>query len=220
MRGGEKCLQAMCQVFPQADIFTLVYYPENFSGEFENHRIITSFIQKLPGNARTFRRWLSFFPKAMESFDLSGYDLVLSFSHCVAKGVKVPSGIPHICYCHTPMRYAWDMRDDYIYGMNPLKRKAVSMLLDHLQKWDRSVSSRVDHFITNSQHVRHRIGGRECHRCVRPGNSDDAVEGPAHATRPRQGCRAVRQELARRPVKKRAARRPLSTSDAVPGDRE
>jgi glycosyltransferase involved in cell wall biosynthesis len=161
MRGGEKCLKAMCQVYPQADIFTVVYYPENFSGQFEKHRVHTSFIQKLPGNARTFRRWLPLFPKAVESFDLTGYEGVLSFSHCVAKGVKVPSGIPHICYCHTPMRYAWDMRDDYISGMNPLKRKAVSLLLDRLQKWDRSVSSRVDRFITNSQHVRQRI--KDCY---------------------------------------------------------
>lgn len=157
MRGGERCLQAMCEIFSEADIFTLVYTPENFNGEFANHRVHPSFIQKLPGNARTFRRWLCLFPKAIQSFDLSGYDLVLSFSHCVAKGAKVPSGIPHICYCHTPMRYAWDMRQSYLAGMNPLKRRAVSLILDRLQKWDRSTINRVDYFIANSQHVRQRI---------------------------------------------------------------
>ncbi|MCD6174188.1 MAG: glycosyltransferase [Planctomycetes bacterium] len=157
MRGGEKCLLAMCEVYPNADIYTLVHYPENFSGEFEKHRITTSFIQKLPGNGRTFRHWLPLFPKAVESFDLSGYDLVLSFSHCVAKGVKVPAGVPHICYCHTPMRYAWDMRQSYLSGMNPLKKRVVSLLLDSLKKWDRSTASRVDHFIANSRYVQQRI---------------------------------------------------------------
>ncbi len=157
MRGGEKCLQAMCGVYPDADIFTLVHYPENFSGQFDKHTVHTSFIQKMPGNGRTFRRWLPLFPKAIESFDLTGYDLVLSFSHCVAKGAIVPEHIPHICYCHTPMRYAWDMRLSYLAKMNPLKKRAVSLLLDRLQKWDRSTADRVSHFIANSQHVRQRI---------------------------------------------------------------
>jgi len=157
MRGGEKCLQALCEVYPDADIFTLVYVPENFGGQFAKHTVYTSFIQKLPGNGRTFRRWLGLFSKAVESFDLSGYDGVISFSHCVAKGVKVPDGVPHICYCHTPMRYAWDMRQAYLAGMTPLKKRAVSLLLDRLKKWDRSTANRVDHFIANSQHVRQRI---------------------------------------------------------------
>ncbi|MEN8126927.1 MAG: glycosyltransferase [Planctomycetota bacterium] len=157
MRGGERCLKAIGEVYPDADIYTLVYYPKNFNGEFEKHRVHTSFIQKLPGNARTFRRYLPLFPKAIESFDLSGYDLVLSFSHCVAKGVKVPPNTPHICYCHTPMRYAWNMRQSYLAGMNPLKRKAVSLLLERLKKWDRSTADRVSYFIANSQYVRRRI---------------------------------------------------------------
>ncbi|MHC5089164.1 MAG: glycosyltransferase [Planctomycetota bacterium] len=157
MRGGEKCLQVMCEVFPQADIFTLVNYSENFKGEFENHRITTSFIQKLPGHVRTFRRYLPLFPKAIESFDLSGYDLVLSFSHCVAKGVRVPAGVPHICYCHTPMRYAWDMRQAYLIGMNPLKRPVAKWLLNRLKKWDAATTDRVDHFVANSRHVQKRI---------------------------------------------------------------
>jgi glycosyltransferase involved in cell wall biosynthesis len=157
MRGGEKCLEAMCEVLPDADISTLIYYPENFDGEFKDYRIITSLIQKLPGNAMTFRHYLPLFPKAIESFDLSGYDLVLSFSHCVAKGVRVPAGVPHICYCHTPMRYAWDMRQAYLIGMNPLKRPVAKWLLNRLKKWDAATTDRVDHFVANSRHVQKRI---------------------------------------------------------------
>ena len=157
MRGGEKCLQAVCDPYPHADIFTLVYYPENFNGEFSKHSVHTSFIQTLPGDARSFRRWLSLFPRAIESFDLSGYDLVLSFSHCVAKGVKVPAGVPHICYCHTPVRYAWNMRQHYLQSMHRIKRPIASILLNRLKRWDIQTSGRVGHFIANSHHVRQRI---------------------------------------------------------------
>ena len=157
MRGGEKCLKVMCETYPNANIFTLVHYPENFNGEFAGHRINASFVQKLPGNDKTFRRYLPLFPKAIESFDLSGYDVVLSFSHCVAKGVKVPYGIPHICYCHTPMRYAWDMRQQYFGRFGFLKRKVIESVLDRLQQWDAKTADRVDHFIANSDNVQRRI---------------------------------------------------------------
>ena len=157
MRGGEKCLQAFCQMYPHADIFTLVYYPENFDVEFEGHRITTSFIQKLPGNRHTFRKYLPLFPKAVESFDLSRYDLVVSFSHCVAKSVIVPDQIPHICYCHTPVRYAWHMRQAYLHGMNIVKKAFISHSLNRLQRWDRATADRVNHFIANSQNVQQRI---------------------------------------------------------------
>ena len=129
MRGGEKCLQAVCEVYPDADVFTLVYYPENFNGEFSKHTVRTSFLQKLPGNDKAFRRYLLLFPKAIESFDFDSYDLVVSFSHCVAKGAIVPKHIPHICYCHTPARYAWDMRESYLTGMNPFKKADRTVVL-------------------------------------------------------------------------------------------
>ena len=157
MRGGERCLEAMCEVYPQADIFTLVYYPENFNGEFSNHKITTSFIQRLPGNDKTFRRYLPFFPNAIESFDFTGYDLVLSFSSCVAKSVILPSGTPHICYCHSPVRYAWDMRADYVASMPKLKRLLTNFILDRLQKWDLKTSNRPTSYIANSKFIRERI---------------------------------------------------------------
>src|SRR3989338_999192 len=88
MRGGERCIEAMCRIYPQADIYTLVHYPGTVSAAIESHKITTSYIQKLPGNAKTFRRYLPFFHNAVSKFDLSGYGLALSFSHCVAKNVK------------------------------------------------------------------------------------------------------------------------------------
>lgn len=157
MRGGEKCLHAMCEIIPHVDIFSLVYYPNNFNAEFVNHHTVTSFIQILPGNDKTFRRYLPLFPKAIESFDFSNYDLVLSFSHCVAKGVRVPNGIPHICYCHTPVRYAWDMRAQYLASLSSLKKGIAEWLLNRLQKWDVKSANRVGYFIANSHHVQQRI---------------------------------------------------------------
>jgi len=157
MRGGEKCLKAICELYPEANIFTLAYYPEKFNGEFENHTIHTSFIQRLPGNGHNFRRYLPLFPKAIESFNFGSYDLVVSFSHCVAKGAIVPEHIPHICYCHTPARYAWHMRETYLAGMNPLKRSVFSFALNQLKKWDIATANRVNYFIANSQHVQQRI---------------------------------------------------------------
>ena len=157
MRGGERCLEAMCEVFSQADIYTLVYYPENFNGEFDSHKVSTSFIQKLPGNDKNFRRYLPLFPKAIERFDFSGYDFVLSFSHCVAKSIIVPKEIPHVCYCHSPVRYAWDMRDDYISSLPRSKRLLANITLDWLKKWDLKTSTRPDHYIANSKFIRDRI---------------------------------------------------------------
>lgn len=157
MRGGERCLEAVCELYPNADIFTLVYFPGSVSRTIESHKIHTSYIQRLPGNIRKFRRYLPLFPKAIERFDFKGYDYVISFSHCVAKGVKVPEKTPHICYCHTPMRYAWNMRNEYLNSGGYLKRKAAGFTLDYLQNWDRKGSTRVTHFIANSKNVQRRI---------------------------------------------------------------
>lgn len=157
MRGGERCLDAACELYPGADIFTLVHFPGSVSETIESHKIITSYIQRLPGNIRKFRRYLPLFPHAIQKFDLSGYDCILSFSHCVAKGVKVPEGVPHICYCHTPMRYAWHMRDEYLNEFNGPKRWGAEILLNYLKNWDRKTTSRVTHFIANSKNVQNRI---------------------------------------------------------------
>ena len=157
MRGGERCLEALCEIYPDADIFTLVHFPGLVSKTIESHRIHTSYIQKLPGRIENFRRYLPLFPHAMERFDLSGYDCILSFSHCVAKDVKPPPGAPHICYCYTPVRYAWHMRSAYLAGFRQPKRLLAECLMNYLRHCDRKVSSRVTHFIAISKHVQGRI---------------------------------------------------------------
>jgi glycosyltransferase involved in cell wall biosynthesis len=157
MRGGERCLEATCELYPDADIFTLVYIPGSVSKVIESHRIITSYIQDLPGKIEKFRRYLPLFPHAIRRFDLSNYDCILSFSHCVAKGVKVPKGIPHICYCFTPMRYAWHMRSEYISNFGYPKKWGAEFLLNYLKNWDRRISFGVTHFISISENVRNRI---------------------------------------------------------------
>lgn len=170
MRGGERCLLAVCDLFPRADIFTLFYFPDRFTGQFADHQIHTSFLQKLPVGPRSYRALLPLFGRAVESFDFHGYDLVLSFSHCVAKGVIVPPAVPHVCYCHTPARYAWDQKDTYLEGMGFFKKKIASYLLGRLKTWDQKTSNRVDYFIANSRNTRSKIRsfyGRDC-RVIHP----------------------------------------------------
>jgi hypothetical protein len=113
MRGGEKVLEVLCELFPSADLFTLFHFRGSVSPLIERHHIETSFLQRLPFAERHYRRFLPLFPRAIESFRIDGYDLVVSSSHCVAKSVKVPVDVPHVCYCHSPMRYAWDQFDAY-----------------------------------------------------------------------------------------------------------
>jgi len=158
MRGGENCLEAFCQMFPGADIYTLIHIPGSVSQEIEKHKIYTSFIQRMPGARRRYRWHLPMMPRAIESFELKGYDLVLSSSHCVAKGVR-PNGTPHLCYCHTPMRYAWDMYGHYFnrerYSWPTLF--AIEKIMPGLRRWDVSTVSRVDRFVANSLNVAERI---------------------------------------------------------------
>src|SRR5215475_16175717 len=113
MRGGERCLEVFCELFPDAPLYTLLHVPGSVSAVIERRRIVTSFVQRLPTAATGYRRYLPLFPAAVRSFDLREYDLVLSLSHCVAKAVRVRPGALHLCYCFTPMRYVWDLEDAY-----------------------------------------------------------------------------------------------------------
>src|SRR5262245_41766559 len=113
MRGGEKCLEILCELFPTATLFTLLHTPGSVSATIEGLPIRTSFVQRLPLAASKYRHYLPLFPRAAERFDLRDFDLVLSSSHCVAKGVVPRPGALHICYCHTPMRYVWDLFEEY-----------------------------------------------------------------------------------------------------------
>jgi len=123
MRGGEKCLEVMAEMFPQADLFTLLHLPGRVSPVLENRTIHTSFVQNLPSAEKIYRWALPFFPRAIESFDLSGFDLVFSSSHCVAKSAIPAPGALSVCYCHTPMRFGgWCTTADlsfHAYGLNP-----------------------------------------------------------------------------------------------------
>lgn len=159
MRGGEKVLEVMCELFPQADVFTLVHNPGSVSDIIERRHIRTSFIDRLPFKANRYRHFLPLFPRAIESFDFSGYDLILSSSHAVAKGARPAPGSLHVCYCHTPMRYVWEMYDEYFgpgrAGM--LTRGAMRFVAPRLRAWDVRSASRVNAFIANSHNVAGRI---------------------------------------------------------------
>ncbi len=162
MRGGERVLEVFCELFPEADLFTLLHVPGTVSPTIERMRIHTSFVQKLPLVARMYRRYLPIFPKAIESFDLSEYGFVLSCSSCVAKGVRPRAGIAHVCYCNTPMRYVWDMFEDYFGPMahlagGRLTHWAAARMAVRLRAWDVRTCDRVTHFIANSRHVADRI---------------------------------------------------------------
>ncbi|WP_457564935.1 glycosyltransferase, partial [Caminibacter sp.] len=157
--GAEKVLKAILELFPDADIFTLVDFlnhrdrKEILNGKFAK----TTFIQKLPFAKKSFRNYLPLFPKAIESLDLRGYDLIISSSWAVAKGVKKSSLQTHICYCHTPIRYAWDLYDEYTSNLKQPKKFLVEQTLKYIREWDIKTVNRVDYFLSNSNFVKERI---------------------------------------------------------------
>jgi glycosyltransferase involved in cell wall biosynthesis len=159
MRGGERCLEVLCELFPTADIFTLLHVQGSVSKTIEQRRIRTSVIQTLPFAATRYRYYLPLFPWAIEQFKLDGYDLILSSSHCVAKGVKTSPQALHIAYVHTPMRYIWDMQDAYVASsrLGPASALMLRTIAGRLRRWDIAVNARVDHFVANSFHVADRI---------------------------------------------------------------
>ena len=121
MRGGEKVLDALCEICPEAQIFTLLHVPGSVSGRIAGRPLQTSFVQHLPRAPRWYRNFLPLFPAAVESFDLDDFDLVISSSHCAVKSVVAAGRARHLCYCHSPMRYAWDQFDAY-FGPDRLGR--------------------------------------------------------------------------------------------------
>lgn len=157
--GAEKVLKAILDIYPQADIFSLV----DFLNDKDRKSILcgrfakTSFIQNLPFSKKHFRNYLPLFPKAIESFDLSSYDLIISSSWAVAKGIKKSKTQIHVCYCHTPIRYAWDLYDEYTRDLKQPKKFIVEQTLKYVRKWDIQSLNRVDYFIANSNFVKNRI---------------------------------------------------------------
>jgi glycosyltransferase involved in cell wall biosynthesis len=156
-RGGEKVVEALCELFPQAELFTHVYDQSSFEAPIRNHSVNTTFIQKLPKANKLYQSYLPLMPLALEQLDLRGYDLVISSESGPAKGVITDPGTCHICYCHSPMRYVWDMYHDYLERTFPVKRLFMRPLVHYLRMWDYASAGRVDHFVSNSNFVAGRI---------------------------------------------------------------
>jgi glycosyltransferase involved in cell wall biosynthesis len=171
MRGGEKCLEVLCRRFPDARLFTLLHVRGTTSETIERMRITTSFLQRFPGVGRYYRYLLPLMPAAVgrlkipHDVDPNNVDLVVSFSHAVAKSVCPPPGVPHVCYCFTPMRYAWHRRDDYFHASDRFGSAAAAaargVVLDKIRRWDRATSTRVTHFVAISRTIARRID--ECY---------------------------------------------------------
>lgn len=159
MRGGEKCLEVLCELAPEAPIYTLVAFPEKVSPTIRAHPIRSSFLQRFPAVEKRYRHYLPFFPRAIESLDLADFDLVLSSSHAVAKGARPADGALHISYVHTPMRYVWDMFDQYFnrQTVGSAQLALIRLIAARLRRWDVRTSTRVHHFIANSAYVAERI---------------------------------------------------------------
>jgi glycosyltransferase involved in cell wall biosynthesis len=155
--GGERVVQALAEMFPQADLFCLVAQPTTITPRLRTHRLTTSFLQRIPGSRRWYRQLLPLHPLAIEQFDLSKYDLILSSESGAAKGVLSSSEACHICYCHSPMRYLWDLYPLYRDSMRPLARLGFALTAHYLRMWDLASASRVDHFVANSYNVATRV---------------------------------------------------------------
>jgi glycosyltransferase involved in cell wall biosynthesis len=191
MRGGEKVLEVLCERYPDADLFTLLHVRGSVSPPIERLRIHTSALQRLPGVSHYYRECLPLFPRLIERFDLSGFDLVLSTSHCVAKSARAAPNAVHICYCLTPMRYAWDQFDAY-FGPDRLGRPAsaaMRVVMKRMARWDQRTAVRANRYVAISHYVAGRIRryyNREATVVYPPVDTDffrpdSAVGGPSAA---------------------------------------
>jgi glycosyltransferase involved in cell wall biosynthesis len=160
MRGGENVLEVLCERYPEAELFTLVHVPGSVSPTIERLPTHTSFIQRLPLVRRYYRHYLPLFPIAIEQFSFDSFDIVVSISHCCAKSIVRPGRTRHLCYCLTPMRYAWDQFDAY-FGrerVGPIVSAAMRPVMARLARWDRDTADRVDRYVAISHYVAGRIG--------------------------------------------------------------
>jgi glycosyltransferase involved in cell wall biosynthesis len=155
--GGEKVVEALAEVLPQADLFSLVSDGDVLAPILQSKKMHTSFLQQVPGARRFHRHFLFLQPLALEQFDLSGYDLVISSDSGPAKGVLTSSKTCHVCYCHSPMRYIWDMYPAYRRGMNPIIGAIFALVAHYMRVWDCTSARRVDYFVANSHFIASRI---------------------------------------------------------------
>ena len=186
LRGAERVFAAICDAWPDADVFTTVYDEKGTEGRFADRAPRTSFLQRLQPTSRTFRPLLPFYPHAIESLDLRGYETVISSSSAWAHGVLVDPGAVHVCYCHNPFRYAWSEREATLRARSPLVRAPLRLLLNRWRQWDWIAAQRVDAYVANSQP----------HRRPRAPLPRPRVDRPA----PAGGARAVRARPGRRPL--------------------
>ncbi len=183
MRGGEKVLEILCEWFPEADVCTLICNPGSISQTIKRHHIRTSRLQSMPGIFANYRYYLPFFPSALRSIRVPPADLLISTSHCVAKGLPKPPSSRHLCYCFTPMRYAWLFHDEYL-GRNPLKRLLAAPILSYMRNWDMRTVPNVDMFVAISRHVADRIRrfyGQEAEIVFPPVDTDRFTPGDESA---------------------------------------
>src|SRR3954451_8877460 len=157
LRGAERVFAAICDTWPEADVFSAVYDERGTEGRFASREVTTSFLQRLRPTARTFRVLLPLYPHAVESLDLRGYDIVVSSSSAWAHGVLVDPGAVHVCYCHNPFRYAWSEREATISARSSLTRPALRLLLSRWRQWDWIAAQRVDRYVANSDVTAARI---------------------------------------------------------------
>lgn len=177
MRGGERCLEVFCELFPGAPLYTLLHVKGALSESIEGMDIRSSIIQSLPMAGKKYRYYLPLMPWAVERFDLSKYDIVLSGSHCVAKGVRVGASTKHICYCYSPMRYIWDQQESYFGkdGIGGVERTAMRFVLKYLRDWDKRTARKVYKFIAISKFVAERI--KKCY-----GRESDIIYPPVNTS--------------------------------------
>jgi glycosyltransferase involved in cell wall biosynthesis len=183
MRGGEKVLLQFCRLFPGAPIYTLVHKPGSVDRAIESHPIRTSWMNAVPGISRFYRHALPLMPLTVERFDLSEFDVVISLSHCVAKGVITRPDALHLCYCFTPMRYAWQPPSEYA-GMGPVARTGLSIMRPYLRAWDFRSAGHVHGFWSNSHTTAGRIArfyGRKARVLYSP--IDTQFFTPSHVPR-------------------------------------
>ncbi len=158
MRGGEKVVEELCRIYPDADIFTHVAIPEKLSETICRHKIFESFIARLPGGRKYYQKYLPLMPWALEALDLTGYDIVISSESGPAKGVITDPDALHVCYVHSPMRYIWDQYHVYRSHAGWLTRILMPLIAHPLRIWDTASAARVDHFVANSAFIARRIG--------------------------------------------------------------
>ena len=188
MRGGEKCLEVLCEAYPESPIYTLFCDKKKLSKNILSHPIRTSWLQKAPGILGAYRHYLPLFPAAIGSLRAVPCDVVLSFSHCVSKGIRKRKNSTHICYCFTPMRYAWGFFDDYFGQMNFFSKTLIRLFLKRLRKWDHASAAGVDHFVAISQHIRKRI--QSCY-----GRDSDVIYPPVNTGYYTPDHRLAREEF-------------------------